>query len=109
MSFHPAVESFLAKSRELGSVLGKVQSAMYDDLRVRRAAPEEPNVMPEIDGYGALTDLYLDGIVGRYSARQIEDLVMSGLQECYAAIDERRLEAVREAVPEFDQLDLGLG
>jgi hypothetical protein len=108
VSFHPAVESFLAKSRELGSVLGKVQSAMYDDLRVRRAAPDEPNVMPEIDGYGALTDLYLDGIVGRYSARQIEGLVMSGLQECYAAIDERRLEAVREAVPEFDQLDLGL-
>ncbi len=109
MAFDPAVEQFLAEGRRLGEVLGRMKAAMYDDLRVRRAAPDEPNVMPEVDGYGVLTDLYLEGIVGRYTASQIETLVMSGLQECYEVLDERRAAAADEAVPEAAELNLELG
>lgn len=106
MAFDPAVERFLAEGRRLGEVLGKMQAAMYDDLRVRRAAPDEPNIMPEVDGYGELTDLYLEGIVGRYTADQIGNLIMSGLNECYEVLDSRRAAAAGEAVPELAELNL---
>lgn len=108
MAFHPQVEAFLARGRELGEMLGKVQAAAFEDLRVRRAAPEEPNLMPEIDGYGALTDLFMEGIVGRYTPHQIETLFMSAMNECYEVLNERRQEAARAAIPDLDP-ELGLG
>ncbi len=55
MAFHPEVEAFLAQGRALGDALERVQSAAFDDLRVRRSTPNEPNLLPEIDGYGALS------------------------------------------------------
>ncbi|ORW05010.1 hypothetical protein [Mycobacterium kyorinense] len=107
MAFHPDVERFLARGRELGEMLGRVHAAAFEDLRVRRAAPDEPNLMPEIDGYGALTDLWMEGIVGRYSPAQIEQLFMSALRECYEVLGERREAAARAAVPELD-VELGV-
>ncbi|EUA17458.1 hypothetical protein I552_0659 [Mycobacterium xenopi 3993] len=86
MAFHPDVERFLARGRELGEMLGRVHAAAFEDLRVRRAAPEEPNLIPEIDGYGALTDLWMEGIVGRYRPAQIEQLFMSAMRECYEVL-----------------------
>ncbi|EUA17515.1 hypothetical protein I553_10573 [Mycobacterium xenopi 4042] len=69
-AFHPDVERFLARGRELGEMLGRVHAAAFEDLRVRRAAPDEPNLMPEIDGYGALTDLWMEGIVAATAHRR---------------------------------------
>lgn len=103
MALHPDVEQFLEDSRRLSEAMGAIKAAAFDDLRVRRAAPEEPDVMPEIDGWGAMTDLYLgEGIVDRYRAAQLEALVMSGLRECYAVVRDRRSQAAHEAAPEFD-------
>ena len=109
MAFHPEVERFLARGRELGAMLGRVHAAAFDDLRVRRAAPEEPNLIPEIDGYGALKDVWMEGIVDRYSAAQIEQLFMSAMQECYAVLGERREAAARAAVPDLEDLGADLG
>jgi hypothetical protein len=108
VAFHPDVERFLARGRELGEMLGKVRAAGFDDLRVRRAAPDEPDLMPEIDGYGALTDVWMDGIVERYGPSQIERLFMSAIAECYRVLGDRRDSAVRSAVPDLDpELSLG--
>lgn len=85
MAYHPAVAEYLAQSERLSDALRAAQAAMFDDLRVRRAAPSEPDVMPEIDGYGALTNLFLgEGVADRYRPAELEALVMDGLRECYA-------------------------
>lgn len=116
MGFHPDVEAFLAKGAALGEMLERVQAAAFDDLRVRRAGSTEPNLLPEIDGYGALTSLWMDGIVGTYKAAEIEHIFMSAIAECYAVLGDRRADAAQSAVP--DELrpslgdlgaDLGLG
>ena len=116
MGFHPDVEAFLAQGRALGNALERVQSAAFDDLRVRRSAPNEPNLLPEIDGYGSLTDLWMEGIVGQYKAAEIESIFMAAVAECYAVLGDRRTDAARSAIPDdlraifgdFDT-DLGLG
>jgi hypothetical protein len=109
MAFHPEVERFLAQGRELGEMIRKVQASAFDDLRVRRAAPEEADVMPEVDGHGALKSLFFgEGICQRYTPTQVEDLFMSAMQECYAVLGDRRREAAQAAVPDFD-LDKGFG
>ncbi len=98
MAFHPEVEKFLARSQQLSQALEAVERAAFDDLRVRRAAPNEPDVMPEVDGWGELKSLYLgEGVVDRYNAHEVEQLVMSGLSECYAVLDDRRREAASKA------------
>ena len=103
MAFHPAVEQFLADSRRLSEALGAIHSAAFNDLRVRRAAPDEPEVMPEIDGWGALTDVYLgEGVVQRYGAGELGEVIMSGLRECYAVLEDRRREAARKAAPDLE-------
>jgi hypothetical protein len=114
VGFHPDVEAFLAQGRALGDVLERVQAAAFDDLRVRRSAPDEPNLLPEIDGYGALTDLWMEGIVGTYKAAQIEHLFMAAVSECYAVLGDRRTDAARAAVPDeiretFGDIDADLG
>ena len=107
MPFHPEVERFLERSRELGEILGKVHAAAFDDLRVRRAAPNEPDVMPEVDGYGTLTSLFFgEGVCQRYTPSELEKLFMSAMRECYAVLGDRRREAAEGAVPDFS--DLGL-
>jgi hypothetical protein len=103
VAFHPDVERFLSESRRLSEAIGAIQSAAFDDLRVRRASPDEPDVMPEIDGWGALTGLYLgEGIVNRYRPAQIEELFMSALRECYAVLGDRRSQAAQAAAPDLD-------
>ena len=103
MAFHPEVEKFLARSQQLSQALEAVERAAFDDLRVRRAAPNEPDVMPEVDGWGELKSLYLgEGVVDRYNAHEVEQLVMSGLSECYAVLDDRRREAASKAAPELN-------
>jgi len=114
VGFHPDVEAFLAQGRALGDVLERVQAAAFDDLRVRRSASDEPNLLPEIDGYGALTDLWMEGIVGTYKAAEIEHIFLAALAECYAVLGERRSDAARSAVPDsirssFGDLDADLG
>lgn len=100
MPYHPDVEAVLAQGRQLGERMAKLEAALFTDLRVRRSAPGEPNVLPEIDGYGALTDLWMEGIVGRYSAPEVEQLVMSALGECYAVLGDRCTAAALEVVDE---------
>lgn len=100
MAFHPDVEAMLAAGRALGEQLAAVHAAAFDDLRVRRAAEREPNLLPEINGYGVLTDLWMDGIVGRYTAPQIESLFTEAMGRCYAVLDQRRMEAASAVVPE---------
>lgn len=103
MAYHPAVEEWLAKSQRLGDAIGAVQDAAFNNLRVRRAAPDDPDVMPEVDGWGTVTDVYLgEGVTQRYSASQLGDVIMAGLRECYAVLNDRRREAAREAAPELD-------
>lgn len=98
MAYHPAVEEWLAKSQRLGDAIGAVQDAAFNNLRVRRAAPDDPDVMPEVDGWGTVTDVYLgEGVTQRYSASQLGDVIMAGLRECYAVLNDRRREAAREA------------
>ena len=114
MAFHPDVEAFLAQGRALGDALERVQSAAFDDLRVRRSTPNEPNLLPEIDGYGALTDLWMEGIVGAYKATEIEAIFMAAVAECYAVLGDRRTDAARTAIPDelravFGDLDTDLG
>ena len=114
MAFHPDVEAFLAQGRALGDALERVQSAAFDDLRVRRSTPDEPNLLPEIDGYGALTDLWMEGIVGQYKATEIENIFMAAVAECYAVLGDRRTDAARSAIPDelravFGDLDKDLG
>ncbi|UQX13435.1 hypothetical protein [Candidatus Mycobacterium methanotrophicum] len=102
MAFHPQVEQFLADSKRLSDALGAIEAAAFDNLRVRRAAPDEPEVMPEIDGWGALTDVYLgEGVVQRYRAEELGELVMSGVRECYAVLEDRRREAAHAAAPDL--------
>lgn len=106
MAYHPAVTEWLAQSARLSEALRAAQAAMFEDLRVRRGAPSEPDVMPEIDGYGALTSLYLgEGIADRYRPAELEALVMDGLRECYAVWEERRNEAAQAAVPDWAELE----
>ncbi|EIU51586.1 MULTISPECIES: hypothetical protein [Mycobacteriaceae] len=103
MAYHPAVEEWLAKSQRLGEAIGAVQDAAFNNLRVRRAAPSDPDVMPEVDGWGTVTDVYLgEGVTQRYSASQLGEVIMAGLRECYAVLNDRRKEAAREAAPELD-------
>lgn len=110
MAYHPAVAEYLAQSERLSDALRAAQAAMFDDLRVRRAAPSEPDVMPEIDGYGALTNLFLgEGVADRYRPAELEALVMDGLRECYAVWEERREEAARAAVPGWAELEKWFG
>jgi hypothetical protein len=100
VAYHPDVEAILARGQQLGDSLAKLEAALFSDLRVRRSAPREPNLLPEIDGYGALTDLWMDGIVGRYSAPEIERLFLDALGECYGALGDRRSEAAYAVVDE---------
>lgn len=109
MPFHPEVERFLEQGRRLGEIMGKVQAAAFDDLRVRRAAPNEPDVMPEVDGYGTLKSLFLgEGVCQRYTPSELEKLFMSAMRECYAVLGDRRLEAAEAAVPDLPDGLLGL-
>jgi hypothetical protein len=107
VAFHPDVVAFLARGAELGEMLERVQAAAFDDLRVRRAGADEPNLLPEIDGYGALTSLWMEGIVGRYKAREIEHIFMAAVAECYAVLGDRRSDAARSAVPDSLRSSLG--
>lgn len=103
MSFDPMVEQFLAESRRLSEALGAVEAAAFTDLRVRRAAPNESDVMPEVDGWGTPSDVYFgEGVLERYSAEELQQLIMAGLHECYEVLDDRRREAARLAAPELD-------
>lgn len=111
MPFHPEVERWLERSRHLGEMLSKAQAAAFDDLRVRRAAPNEPDVMPEVDGYETLTSLFLgEGICQRYTPSELEKLFMSAMRECYAVLGDRRREAAKAAQAGHADLpdDLGL-
>lgn len=109
MAFHPDVERFLTESRRLSDTIGAIQTAAFDGLRVRRAAPDDPDVMPEVDGWGELKDLYLgDGVVDRYRPAQLERVILSALQECYAVLGERRSAAAHDAVPDLDP-EFGFG
>lgn len=108
--FHPEVERYLVLGREIGDMMAKAQAAMFDDLRVRRAAPDEPDVMPEVDGYGALRNLFFgEGVCQRYTPAQLEGLFMSAMRECYAVLGDRRREAAEAAVPADFVIRLGLG
>lgn len=109
MALHPDVEKFLREGRELGEMLGALRAAAFDDLRVRRACPDEPNLLPEIDGYGALTDLWMEGIVERYTPAEIERIFMAAIAECYAVLEDRRNAAASAVVPEDRKAELGLG
>lgn len=110
MAYHPAVEQFLAESQRLRDALGAVEDAAFNNLRVRRAAPNDPDVMPEVDGWGAVTDVYLgEGVTQRYSASQLGELIMAGLHECYGVLNDRRRDAARAAAAELDHPDLWFG
>ncbi len=98
MDYHPAVAAVLARGQQLGDSMAKLEAAVFTDLRVRRSAPREPNLLPEIDGYGTLTGLWMDGIVGRYSAAEIEKLFLDAMAECYAAVGDRRAEAAHAVI-----------
>ncbi|MBS1691251.1 MAG: hypothetical protein JST91_03410 [Actinobacteria bacterium] len=109
MAYDPAVEHFLAESQRLSDAIGAVEDAAFNNLRVRRAAPNDPDVMPEVDGWGTVTDVYLgEGVTQRYSAAQLGDVIMAGLHECYAVLNDRRREAARDAAPDLDP-DLWFG
>lgn len=95
MAFHPDVEAVLERGRHLADLLSKVKEAAFDDRRVRRSAEREPNLLPEINGYGALTDLWMEGIVGRYTAPEIERIFMEAMSNCYEALGDPLAEAVR--------------
>lgn len=106
MEYHPDVAEYLAQSARLSEALASAKAAMYEDLRVRRAAPTEPDVMPEIDGYGELKSLFLgEGVATRYTPTELQDLVKAGLEECYAVLEERRNEAAQTAVPDWEELE----
>lgn len=106
MEYHPAVAEYLAQSARLSEALQSAKAAMYEDLRVRRAAPTEPDVMPEIDGYGEVKSLFLgEGVAARYTPPELQGLVKAGLDECYAVLEERRNEAAQAAVPDWEDLE----
>ncbi|WP_433711100.1 hypothetical protein ACQP2U_33275 [Nocardia sp. CA-084685] len=94
---HPYTESALESGRALAHAIDDLTERI-DRIRARRPSPSS-RVIPEVDGMGRLTDLYIaDGTAANCANRQelVDDIMTAIRESTLDAVRQHEL-AIREA------------